>query len=47
MIFWISLFEASSRPARESPDDRFPVRSKALEESPLSMSAAKEDGRRE
>jgi hypothetical protein len=46
MIFWISLLLASSRPALESPF-RLPVRSKAELERPDSISAAKDEGRRE
>ena len=44
MIFWISLLLASSSPALESPEATLPDRSKAEDESPDSMSEAKEEG---
>lgn len=47
IIFWISRFEASSKPARLSPAETFPDKSKAEEVKPFSMSDANEDGSRE
>jgi hypothetical protein len=44
MILRISAFAASSRPARLSPEDTLPERSKAEEERPASMSLEKEEG---
>lgn len=47
IIFWISLLLLSSNPRLESPEATFPDRSKADDDKPFSISAEKEEGRRE
>ena len=44
IIFWISFLLEPSKPARLSPSATLPLRSKADEESPASMSPAKVEG---